>query len=43
MVKRLAGDVSAFKKLCFLSKTSTRVESITRALPSKISEVKLAR
>ena len=42
MVKRLADDVPAFKNLFFLSKTS-RVQSVTRALPSKISEVKLTR
>ena len=43
MVKRLADDVPAFKNLFFLSKTLKRVQSITRALPSKIWKIKLAR
>ena len=43
MAKRLADDVPAFENLFFLSKTSKRVQSITRALPSKIWEVKLIR
>ena len=31
MVKRLADDVPAFKNLFFLSKTSTRAQSVTRS------------
>ena len=41
MVKRLADVVPAFKIYFF--KTSTKAQSIVRALPSKMSEVKLTR
>ena len=41
MVKRLADVVPAFKIYFF--KRSTRAQSIARALPSNISEVKLTR
>lgn len=43
MVKRPADDVPVFKNVFIISKTARRAQSITRALPVKISEAKLSR
>ena len=43
MVKRPADHVPVFKNVFIISKTARRAQSITRALPVKISEANLSR